>query len=102
MKKPIVIGAISLVLTGLILTSILNQQTPEGLCREAFQNKFGDRISSFQVKEKTWNAIEFDLHGFYNNGEWSCALGNNPMVFNQGILFPRDSRLEVFSNEDIN
>lgn len=88
---------LSVILLGLAFRS----PSPEALCKDAFEKKFGDRISSFQIKEKTWNSISFDLSGYYNGGQWACALGNNPTVFNSGILFPRDSAAEVFSIGDI-
>lgn len=100
MKIKIAAG-VAVVLALVLLSLAFRSPSPEALCKEAFEKKFGERISSFEITEKTWNSISYDLSGLFNGGEWSCALGNNPTVFNSGILFPRDSAAVVFSKEDI-
>ncbi len=101
MKKFIVI--LGLLVVGVIVTTSLgsSQNSPEALCENAFKAMYGDELQGFVVTKKTWNSISYDLSGKYNNGEWACALSNNPVEFQSGILFPRDSGADSFRNSDI-
>ncbi len=100
-KTKLLVMALVLAAGVIGFASLLGSKSPEDVCRIAFETKFGDEFTSFQVKEKTWNSISFDLNGYYSNGEWSCALGNNPVEFKSGILFPRDAQSEWFDESGL-
>lgn len=102
MKKVLVItGAVIAIV---VLTVVLRNglSSPEAMCEQAFKKMYGDNFQGFVVKEKVWNSISYDLNGYYNNGEWACALSNNPVEFQGGILFPRDAGSDSFTKTDIN
>ena len=100
-KGQIIAGA---VLATVVLAVVLGNgfSSPEAMCEQAFKKMYGDVFQGFVVQEKVWNRISYDLSGYYNNGEWACALSNNPMEFRSGKLFPRDSMIPGFDISDIN
>jgi hypothetical protein len=101
LKKFLVLGGA--VFGVVLLTFVLRggSPSPEAMCEQAFKEQYGEQFQGFVVKEKIWNRISYDLNGYYNNGEWACALSNNPIEFRGGILFPRDAGSESFSKTDI-
>ena len=101
MKRFLVVGGA--VLAMVLLTFALREgsASPEAMCEQAFKEMNGEEVQGFVVKEKVWNQISYDLNGYYNTGEWACALSNNPVEFQSGTLFPRDSGAESFRNTDI-
>lgn len=101
MKKVLIagFGVLAVLVLAVVLRNGLN--TPEAMCEQSFKTMYGEMFQGFVVKEKVWNRISFDLSGYYNNGEWACALSNNPMEFQGGILFPRDAASDSFSKSDI-
>ena len=101
MNKFLVIGGAVLAVLLLALVLRVGTASPEAMCEQAFKEMYGEQFEGFVVKEKVWNSISYDLNGYYNNGEWACALSNNPIEFQSGILFPRDSGTESFTNTDI-
>lgn len=97
MNKLLIAVVASVVLASALVLTLETSPSPEALCEQAFTYEYGPEFEGFVVKEKSWNRISFDLKGYYNNGEWSCALSNNPVEFRSGILFPRDSSSSSFS-----
>lgn len=100
LKKVLVIGGAVLVVILLTLSLRVGAASPEAMCEQAFKKMYGEQFQGFVVKEKVWNRISYDLNGYYNNGEWSCALSNNPVEFRGGILFPRDAPSDSFRKGD--
>jgi hypothetical protein len=97
LKRWLIAVGVSITAVSGILIALGTSPSPEAICEQAFTSEYGPEFEGFVVKEKSWNRISFDLKGYYNNGEWSCALSNNPVEFRSGILFPRDSNSSSFS-----
>ena len=100
MKVKVAVVAVVAILAVFLFNS-LGSKDPVAVCKEAFEKKFGDKVASFQVKEKTWNSISYDISGYYGDGQWSCALSNNPVEFRSGFLIPRDGKREWFTADDL-
>lgn len=86
----------------LIFFYLIPKPTPEGVCLDAFSKQFGEEFKNPKIKEKIWNAVSFDISGYYSGGVWSCALSNNPLEFQSGQLRPTNSKLISFSADELN
>lgn len=100
MKKYLLIG-VSIAIIALIISFVIPKQSPENVCLDAFAKQFGEEFSNPQIKAKTWNAISFDIEGYYSGGQWTCALSNNPVEFRSGQLLPTNSKMIWFSSDDL-
>lgn len=100
MKRHLIVGAIVAVLA-IIVSFVVSYKSPEDVCIHAFTKKFGGEFTNPQVKSKTWNAISFDIEGYYSHGQWNCALSNNPVEFQSGQLLPTNSKMMWFTSDDL-